>query len=324
MKIIANEFVLPFRNDWQCHASHFLALGKGTVFCVFFYGSKEGNDDVRIFGSFRNADCSWSNPVPLSEDDGIPHWNPVLFQRKDGSVLLFYKVGKTISDWKTRCRISFDQCRTWSDSFELVEGDESGGRGPVRNKPIYLSDGSVLAPASTERGEWKCFFDRSFDGGKTWQRSRDLCVPGERLAQYPSPNEKGIIQPTVWESDDGVHALMRSTERVIFRTDSVDATHWCDPYPIDMPNNNSGIDLVRLPDGRILLACNPVAENWGKRTPISLFVSEDNGYHFQLYTHLTTQSGKYAYPALQYENGRVHITYTWNRKTIQYMCLDEL
>ena len=117
---------------------------------------------------------------------------------------------------------------------------------------------------------------------------------------------------------------MRSTEGTIYRTDSMDAIHWAQPYPIDMPNNNSGIDVVKLPDGRLLLACNPVAENWGSRTPISLYVSHDDGYTFALLTHLTTMRGKYAYPALRYENGLLHITYTWNRKTIQYLCLAEI
>ena len=321
MKISANEFILPFKDGWECHASHILPFGDGRVYCVFFYGSKEGNPDVRIFGSMRSADGKWSDAAAISENDGIAHWNPVLFRRKDGAVILFYKVGKTISDWVTKCRISTDECKSWSDSFEMVEGDISGGRGPVRNKAIYLSDGSIIAPGSTEKGEWKCFFDRSTDGGATWKRSRDLCIP---LNDMKENEHRGIIQPSLWESESGVHALMRSTEGKIYRTDSANGIDWCDPYPTDIPNNNSGIDTVRLPDKRIILACNPVSGNWAARTPISLFVSCDDGKTFSLYSHLTTMQGKYAYPALQYENGRLHVSYTWNRRTLQYFCLEDI
>ena len=222
MRILANEFVLPFRDGWECHASHIVPLDDGKLFCVFFYGSREGRDDVRIYGSMRTPDCRWSEAVPLSEDDGIPHWNPVLFKRRDGAIVLYYKVGKTIADWITKCRVSYDNCKTWSESFEMVSGDDSGGRGPVRNKAIYLSDGSILAPGSTERGEWKCFFDRSCDEGKSWIRSDDVVVPDKDLAIYESNDKKGIIQPTVWETEQGVHALMRSTEGRIYRTDSTD------------------------------------------------------------------------------------------------------
>lgn len=325
MKITANEFVMPIRPNLSAHASRILPLDNGEVYCVFFYGTAEGNDDVRVFGSLRNNRGVWSDPVPLSEDDGIPHWNPVLFRRRDGSVILFYKVGKTIAQWYTRIRISRDNCRTWEDSCEMIPGDTSGGRGPVRNSPVYLSDGSILAPGSTEQGEWKCFFDRSCDEGLTWIRSKDVRLPAELLSKYNDLTSRGIIQPTLWKTEAGVHALMRSSEGYIYRTDSPDGTDWSIPYAIDMPNNNSGIDAVKLPDGRIVLACNPVSDNWGRRTPLSLYISEDNGFTFSLLTHLVTCSrGGYAYPALQYADGRLHISYTWDRETVCYVCLEDL
>ncbi|MBO5269724.1 MAG: exo-alpha-sialidase [Clostridia bacterium] len=324
MKILANEFVLPMRDGYECHASHFVTLGDGEIFCVYFYGSKEGNGDVRIFGSRRGKNGVWSAPEPLTEDDGLPHWNPVLHRRADGAVVLFYKVGKKIADWVSYCKISHDDCISWSEAFPMIPGDESGGRGPVRNKIVTLRDGTLLAPASTERGEWKCFFDRSIDGGVTWERGEDLRVPASVREKYETMQRRGIIQPTVWESDTGVHALLRSTEGYVFRTDSRDGIRFCEPYATAMPNNNSGIDLAVLDDGRVILACNPVSGNWAARTPISLYLSEDDGETFAFYSHLTTMEGKYAYPALRYENGKLHITYTWNRKTIQYFCLSEL
>ena len=325
MKILSNEFIIPLRDGWQSHASHILPLPGGEVFSVFFYGSREGNNDVCIYGSLRSADGIWSEATRLSEDDNMPHWNPVLFRREDGAVLLFYKVGPNCSHWFTRCRISTDNCRTWSESFELVDGDRTGGRGPVRNKPVYLTDGSVLAPGSTELGEWKCFFDRSCDGGITWQRSGDVCLDPSWLKDYDCIDGHGIIQPTLWQTERGIHALMRSSEGYIFRTDSPDGITWCTPYATELPNNNSGIDMVRLPDGRLVLCCNPVAANWGQRTPLSLYISEDNGATFRLLTHLQTDAnGGFAYPALQYENGRLHISYTWNRLSIVYMCLTDL
>ena len=320
MKIIANEFVFPITEERSCHASHILPLSDEKVFCVFFCGSREGASDVRIYGSMRNpSNGSWSTPTPISEDDGIPHWNPVLFERRDGAVLLFYKVGDKIANWKTRCKISYDGCVSFGESFELAENDESGGRGPVRNKAIYLKDGSILAPASTEKGEWKCFFDRSYDGGITWEKT-----PSLRIFQDTEMTKRGIIQPSLWESNDGIHALMRSSEGRIYRSDSPDGQSWSQPYPTSMPNNNSGIDLAILPDQRLILACNPVTKNWGARSPLSLFVSNDNGSSFELLSHLITMPGEFSYPAVVYKNGALHVSFTHDRKTIQYFCLTEL
>ncbi len=63
--------------------------------------------------------------------------------------------------------------RTWTEPVELVPGDE-GGRGPVRAKPIRLSDGAWLAGASTELGSWRPFADRSEDRGEAWTHKRRL------------------------------------------------------------------------------------------------------------------------------------------------------
>lgn len=338
MRIESHEFVFPIREGWSGHASHFTVLPDGRVFCVFFYGSYEGNDDVRIWGAMREPGVpgKWSEPVPLTPDDGIPHWNPVLFARRDGTVVLFYKVGKTIPAWRTFCIESSDGCATWSEPREMVPGDESGGRGPVRNKAIYLSDDTVLAPGSTEGDEWKCFIDRSTDGGLTWIRSEDLRIPQTRYAipmpiKYDrntgKPVGRGVIQPTLWEDARGVHALMRSSEERIYRSDSTDGgITWCPPYSTELPNNNSGIDLACLPDGRLVLACNPIGKNWGGRSPLSLLISEDGGASWRHLTHLETGSGKYgyAYPAIRYADGALHITYTWCRQTIAYVRLTDI
>lgn len=338
MHIECNEFVLPLQDGWSSHASHFEVLSDGRILCVFFYGSGEGNDDVRIWGALREVGIPgrWSDPFPISPDDGVPHWNPVLLTLNDGTLRLFYKVGRTIPGWQTYYQDSTDGCITWSEPRELIQGDTSGGRGPVRNKAIYLSDGSLLAPGSTEGDEWRCFIDRSSDGGRTWTRSSDLCIPAERLAVpiaikidrgTGKPVGRGLIQPTLWEDSRGVHALMRSSEERIYRSDSQDGgVSWCPPYPTELPNNNSAIDVERLPDGRLILAYNPVGKNWGRRTPLSLAVSEDDGDSWQHLTHLATGNVKhaFAYPALRYVDGALHVTYTWCRRSVVYMRLSDI
>ena len=52
-----------------------------------------------------------------------------------------------------------------------ISSDVSGGRGPVRNKPLRLASGRILAGASTEHGIWKAFADISDDDGASWHKS---------------------------------------------------------------------------------------------------------------------------------------------------------
>ncbi len=320
----------PFQS---CHASNAAVLKDGSVFSVWFAGSKEGADDVNIWGARRQNEA-WSRLQIIAQQENLPHWNPVLFVRPDGAVLLFYKVGREISSWQTLIQISYDNCETWSQPQELVAGDK-GGRGPVRNKVILLTNGRWLAPASLESEEWRCFADYSDDNGATWQKSNEIFADLHKenainpdFKNIPvseqSYSGRGVIQPTLWESKPGqVHMLMRSSEGHIFRSDSADnGTTWCEGYATELPNNNSGIDLVRIPDGRLFLVSNPVGTNWGPRSPITLSCSEDNGASWHTVLTMEDEPGEYSYPCIIYHAGSLVVTYTFKRVDIAFWKLD--
>ena len=324
LKIRERGFIIDEnRPTASCHASTVAKTSKGLI-AAWFGGSKEGAPDVDIYLS-RYRDGQWSDPEKVSAEPGIAHWNPVLFAAGD-HVTLFYKVGVHIYDWKTMRRDSFDGGETFSPPSELVPGDASGGRGPVKNKPILLSDGAILAPASHESadGRWRAFADRSDDGGRTFTVSAYFATADASVK---------LIQPSFWEDKNGVHAFIRSDQGVIYRADSADLGRtWGMAYPTALPNNNAGLDLARLPDGRLLLASNPVGENWGKRTPLTLSVSEDGGSTFRRLLDLETEDDpasprsaryEFSYPAVLADGQSVYITYTHRRERIAYAILGE-
>ena len=94
------EFIFENKPTDSCHASTVLPLDDGRVVAAWFAGTKESADDVDILTSVR-SESGWSEPVRVSADRNIPHWNPVLFRRADGKMMLFFKVGKKIPMWKT-------------------------------------------------------------------------------------------------------------------------------------------------------------------------------------------------------------------------------
>lgn len=315
----------PFQS---CHASHLTLLSDGTVLVAWFAGSKEGEDDNAIWYS-RRLDGVWVPPTELANEQNVPYWNPVLLNTGEGLVI-FYKVGQSIKDWMTLLKNSTDDGLSWSAPSELV-ADDRGGRGPVRNKVIILSDGSWLAPASTEDGIWTAFVDRSEDQGLTWNRSRDIGIPGLDETQITAVQSdipvseqsfhgKGVIQPSLWESTSShVHMLLRSSEGYIYRSDSSDGGFtWCDAYATDIPNNNSGIDVVKMDSGLLVLCCNPVGANWGPRTPLVLMVSHDNGLTWSTEVTLEQGEGEYSYPAIIAQGNDIYLTYTWNRENIAF------
>jgi predicted neuraminidase len=319
----------PFHN---CHASTVVAFPNGDLLVAYFAGSLEGEPDVAIWCS-RQTDGVWSPPYKVADEEGLVHWNPVLFRKSDGQVVLHYKVGKPIADWYTRVIVSDDDGKTWSEPAELVPGDQVGGRGPVKNKLIELHDGTWLAPASLERGGWDVFADLSYDQGASWTmselapvvRSTDD-VPADVKAKH-MVRGAGLIQPTAWESEPGkVHMLMRSTSGFIFRSDSNDSGRtWSTCYKTYLPNNNSGIDLAKMDDGTLVLAYNPVGMYKGPRMPLMLSFSTDNGETWEEllalegeYTtyKLPIEPGEFSYPAVIADGNRIYVTYTWKRQRI--------
>ena len=320
----------------QCHAATLAILPDGSLLAAFFAGTKEGAPDTAIWTT-RGGGENWQPPRRAIAKPGVAHWNPVLHADGD-RLLLFHKTGPTVHDWTTRLAISADAGASWSSPRPLVGGDAMP-RGPARNKLLAASDGTWLAPGSIEDAtHWDAFIDRSTDRGETWTLApiplthRTPAAPGQGLwhglaagALWESDPIRafawdGVIQPTLWESAPGtIHALMRSTRGAVHRSDSTDGGRtWSAACPTRLPNNNSGLDLARLADGTLVLACNPVAGNWRARTPLALLLSADNGETWRQEAVLEDEDGEFSYPALitSPDGTGLHIAYTWNRRAI--------
>lgn len=320
IQVIRHEHIFtPEKWFRQCHASTLALLADGSFAAAWFGGDHEKAANVGIWFSKCPRDGKWTDPVKVADREGIPCWNPVLYMDED-RLLLFYKVGEEIPTWQTMLKISLDGGETWSEEREAVPGD-IGGRGPVKNKCIKLTDGAVLAPASTELGGWNAFVDRSEDGCKTWTRSENV-----RIDRTENENA-GIIQPTLWQDGEGVvHMLLRSNTGDIYKSRSEDGGRtWDDAEKTGLPNNNCGIDVVRMEDGRLVLVYNPVRGNWAARTPIAFSVSEDNGETWsepQILDHQPCDRNdadhEFSYPAVLTEGRDIFITYTWKRRTVAF------
>lgn len=320
MHVLSHSFVFPLREKCpECHASTLVRTPGGMILCAWFGGTHEKHDDVGIWMS-RFDGTTWEPQRQVQKTPDVPCWNPVLFALSDRT-LLFYKSGKEITAWKTLVSESFDDGKTWSAPRELVPGDK-GGRGPVKNKPIRLKNGNILAPSSLEtESAWDCFTDLSSDEGMTWEKSPFVPLDHQTLTG------KGIIQPSLWEDSSGlVHMFMRSSEGKIFTSTSRDGgKSWEKALPTDLPNNNSGLDLTRTDNGDLYLVCNPVSENWGPRTPLVLMKSADNAQHFETLLTLdhvpcdrNEKDAEFSYPSIISFGNDLYVTYTWKRQSVAF------
>lgn len=329
--VLSSEFIYEQGPYPECHASTIVETAPGQLVAAWFGGTKERNPDVCIYVA-HFEDGRWSEGVNVADgiDAGpadeagkptrLPTWNPVLFQPRGGAPLqLFYKVGPHPSKWWGLVKTSPDGGKTWSAARRLPDGV----LGPIKNKAVQLADGAWLSPTSTEGNDdgWLVHFERSDDAGATWTKIGPVGKGGPKF---------DAIQPSILFYRDGrLQALCRTKQGVVGQTWSKDGGKtWSGLTAIELPNPNSGTDAVTLADGRQLLVYNHsghrAEEAKGDRWPLDVALSDD-GVHWRRVLTLETEpcTAGYAYPAvIQAADGKVHITYTWDRKRIKHVVLD--
>ncbi|NMC19950.1 MAG: exo-alpha-sialidase [Thermogutta sp.] len=312
--VVKQEFIFASAPFQSCHAST-IAEVNGEFVAAWFAGDREGADNVGIWMS-RLTEAGWSDPQEVAvgqAEDGrrYPCWNPVLFQPRKGPLVLFYKVGPRPSSWWGMMMTSDDGGRTWSTPRRLP----NGFLGPIKNKPLEWDDGTWICPSSEETPEspsrWSVHFERTRDGGTTWERS-DAPQGAEPL---------DAIQPAILRTaQDRLVAVGRTRQGRVFFTASFDGgLTWTPLQRTTVPNPNSGIDAVTLRDGRHLLVYNHTLRG---RSPLNVALSRD-GITWTPVLTLESGLGEYSYPSvLQSADGLVHIVYTWWRERIRHVVVD--
>ncbi len=310
VKVLKSEFIFEKASFRSCHASTIIETAEG-ILAAWFGGTAEGNPDVCIYTSAKK-EGKWSSPEPVA--DGIindtlryPCWNPVLFQRDNGDIILFYKVGPNPREWWGMYKISKDNGKSWSEKVQIPDGF----LGPIKDKAVRLKDGTILCPTSIETKEnWNIYVETTDQDLNHWSKTKI------------DNNGFNAIQPTILFYKGGkIQMLCRSREKRIVETWSKDqGKTWSPLQATTLLNNNSGIDAVTLDNGLKLLICNPVERG---RNKLSVFASVDGKIWSEKIVLEDQPDGEFSYPAvIKGKDGTIHITYTYNRVKIKYVHLE--
>ena len=311
--ILKSEFIYDAHPPTlSAHASTIAQTADGLI-AAWFGGTAETKPDVTIWIS-RCRSGTWSAPVEVADGvqpDGsrFACWNPVLFQYAGGPLDLFYKVGPSPREWWGMLIESADGGKTWTHPRKLP----AGILGPIKDKPVLLTRGTLLCPSSSENDGWRVHMEFTSDRGTTWSRTDAL----------NDPHTFELIQPTILDHGTrGIQILCRSKQKWIVQSWSTDGGKtWGEFTATSLPNPNAGIDAVCLKDGRSLLVYN---DSKNERTPLNIALSDD-GKTWKAGPALETETGagEFSYPAIiQSTDGLVHITYTWKRLRIKHVVID--
>ncbi len=299
----------------------FITLRKGRLLFIYtrFFGGAGDHAAACLVSRYSDdGGATWSTEdAPVIPNEGIMNVMSVsLLRLQNGSIALFYLRKNGEDDCMPMLRISDDEGATWGPPTVCVM--EPVGYYVVNNdRVIQLQNGRLVIPAAlhalkgekfSPRGKIVCFL--SDDNGKSWRAAATML-------EAPSPIKTGYQEPGIVELSNGaLLMLLRNSSGVFYRSLSKDGgDNWLEAEPTDLNTPVSPASFKMLPGcDRILLAWNdhkavsPGIK--GKRTPLTLALSSDNGNTWKHKITLEDNPhGWYCYTAIAFTEHHVLLAY---------------
>jgi predicted neuraminidase len=170
---------------------------------------------------------------------------------------------------------------------------------------------------------------------------------GQSWSEYPVPNSKGRVHPSVVELEDGrLVAFFRSraADRIYVSRSSDYGRTWTPTERSVLPNNNASIHATKLASGSIGIVFNYFSANddpdkvlWPtRRYPLTIAISEDEGGTWPYMRHVDPGDNFFgkenerlnrvcAYPTiLRTQDEAIHVAYSYRgRQCIKYVRVTE-
>lgn len=238
----------------QNHAANLAFLPDGSLSCVWFGGTMEGMGDISVYMSRLELGANrWSEPEQMSDDPEKSEQNPLIFTAPDGCVwLLFTSQTSGNQDGAiVKRRISSDGGKSFGPAEVLCAIPGTFVRQPI----IVNAAGDWLLPAFRCIGE----------AGRRWTGDVDRAAvlisrdEGRNWAMEEVPDSIGAVHMNIVPTGgDAMVAFYRNRFAThLLKSQSRDqGLHWSAPEPVDLANNNSSIQAIRLKNGAIAMVYN--------------------------------------------------------------------
>ena len=307
----------PGDNNPRNSEGDFVALKDGRILFVYTHFEGGGGDhDTAYLASRESADGgkTWSQTdrVVLPNEGGMNVMSISLLRLADGPIALFYLRKNATDDCRPFLRFSNDEAETWGEAIACIEAPV--GYYVVNNdRVVQLSSGRLVIPAARHALAGERFSSRgvalcslSDDNGKTWRLS-------DTQLEAPKELRTGLQEPGIVELKDGrLLMLARTGGGCQYRSFSEDGgVTWSPAEPTDLLSPVSPASIERIPEtGDLLLVWNnhrdiaPALK--GKRTPLTVAVSRDEGATWEHIRNLETNpNGWYCYTAIAFTGEHV-------------------
>lgn len=318
------ELIKPSGATKSSHVASICELPDGKLGAAWYGGTREGHKDVAIYFSTRSKgkEDQWSAPqTVVTRESAVAELqrhvrkvgNAVIFADAQDTLWLVY-VTVAVGGWSgssLNLKRSFDEGRTWTPSQRLTLSPWFNISELVKNQPAAMADGSWSLPIYHE------ILGKFPEQLSLRQTPHGVRATKTRIFGGKTAFQQALVPINAHEA----LAICRQADgsSVIMQSRTTDAgQRWSVPQPTTLPNPDSGLDALRLSDGRLLLAYN---DSKNRRDNLWLAISSDNGTSWARAAKMEDEpGGEFSYPSLlQSTDGRVHLVYTWQRKGIKHV-----
>lgn len=321
-----NSLLPPGEGNPRNTEGDFIQLRDGRLLFAYtkFTGGGGDHDKAHIAARYsRDFGESWTTEDEvLLPNEGRMNVMSVSFLRlQDGRIAFFYLLKDSETDCRAALRYSSDEGKTWTAPVICIH--DPGYYVLNNDRAVQLKRGRIVLPVAlhTRDGKWSgrgtvmCYL--SDDHGKTWRRSRSV-------VECPTPSPGGLQEPGVVELKNGELLMfcrtMLGSQYYLRSRDGGDT--WSTPEPSELLSPLSPASIERIPStGHLLAVWNDhrdVGDDFkavdgktgGKRTPLTVAISRDEGKTWTNRKHLLTDpDGWYCYTAIEFVKDRVLLAY---------------
>jgi predicted neuraminidase len=309
-EIISNEI-----SNFDCHTSNIIELDSNSYLAVWKGGPGIGLSNIDIkqnvgIWAAKRENNIWGRPFQIVSSYETVCWNPILLKLNDNELILFYRMGFTPRRSASFIKRSFDNGISWSEAEILP----AGIYGPTLARPLLTKDGKIIAGSSISVGETSsksdssqataCWVEISDDRGQNWEKYGPIQIPDRHF---------GPIEPVLfYTKENNLAMICRDRANKVGKLGYVhraisydDGKHWTSFEKTNLPNPDSGLSIIDLKNGKLLLFYNHSHTN---RYPLSIAISEDSGKSWNKLFDIETKSGEFPSAILD-KDGLIHLTY---------------
>ncbi|GAA5510089.1 sialidase family protein [Novipirellula caenicola] len=295
----------------------FIQLADGRMLFVYTHFTGGGGDhaSAHLAGRYSaDGGKTWdaTDTRILENEAGFNIMSVSLLRLADGRIAMFYLSKQSLADCRPVVRFSSDEAATWTLPQTIIPDSEVGYYVLNNDRVIQLQSGRLVMPVALhhspkwDKPDWagRVLCHLSDDAGSTWRPSKTVLQAHDSSSgKRHFTQEPGVVQlrggrvMMFVRSDAGSQLISHSSDG---------GETWSPLVPSTLHSPTSPATIERIP-GTDSLVCvwndhtNIAAELRGKRTPLSLAVSNDEGKTWgPSITLFNNPNGWYCYTAIEF------------------------